>query len=158
MITQEELKQFRTNSKNGLRYEAQGNAVHIFNNLDEKIAELNLKYTSDGIYNDVWFGFVTGEEYKEVMDGAYLDYFIKTKCTKKICNTLNLKGGMDPETTEWFGTTLLPKLLNAGMKYNALIIPEDIFAQQTMEEFQNNDLGRLFPSEEKALSWIKSVN
>jgi hypothetical protein len=162
MILQQEIERFQATSKNHLRYTKKDeNSVAIFNNLNERIAELNLAFTQEQIYNDVWFGFVTSDEYKEIMEGAYLYYFAKTKCTKKLCNTLGLQGGMDPETTEWFGSSLLPKLLDAGMKYNALIIPEDIFAQQTMEEFERNmgnNLARLFPGEKDALLWLRSVN
>ena len=161
MLLQSEIDQYERTSKNNLRYRlVSPDCVEIFNRLNEKIAALNLQYTNEGIYNDLWFGFVTSEEYKEIMEGAYLYYFIKAKCTKKLCNTLGLQGGMDPDTSQWFGDSLLPKLLSAGMQFNALVIPEDIFAQQTMEEFENNmgsNLARLFPSHNEALAWLQSV-
>jgi hypothetical protein len=161
MITKEQLEKFQPNSKNGLRYEHKNEAVLIYNKLNEKIAELNLAHLKQGIYNDAWFGFVTGDEYKEIMDGAYLYYFSESKCSKKMCNTLGLEGGMEPETSEWFNNQLVPKLLDAGLKYNAIIIPENIFAQQTMEDFEanlGNKLARLFPNEQEATNWLISVN
>ena len=161
MISKEQLQKFQSQSKNGLRYEQKGEAILIFNKLNEKIAELNLAHRNLGIYNDAWFGFVTGEEYKEIMDGPYYFYFAESKCSKKMCNTLGLEGGMEPETSEWFNNYLFPKMLNAGLKYNAIVIPENIFAQQTMEDFEanlGNKLARLFPNETEATNWLNSVN
>ena len=160
MITKEEVKQYQEKSKLGLKYQFEANVVTIFNRLNEKIAELNLSYADQGIYNDAWFGFVTGEEYKEIMDGPYFGFFLKTKCVKKVCNTLGLEGGMEEETAAWFSDYMMPKMLTAGLQYNSIVIPENIFAQQTMENFESNlgnKLGRLFPSQEKAIEWLKSV-
>jgi hypothetical protein len=160
MITKEEIKPFETRSTAGLRYEIDNTVVKIYNKLNEKLAELNLGYQADGIYNDAWFGFVTDEEYKEIMDGPYFHLFAKMKCEKKVCNTLGLEGGMEDETASWFSSHMMPKLIKAGLKYNAIVIPENIFAQQTMENFEvnlGNDLGRLFPSESDAIQWLKSV-
>lgn len=160
MINNADLARYEKNSKLGLKYKQENAKIVIYNSIDVKIAELNLQYAQEKIYNDSWFGFVTEEEFKEVMAGAYLDYFVMSKCTKKVCNTLSLEGGMDEETSRWFNNELFPKLKNAGIRYNALVIPEDIFAQQTIEEFESNlgnDFGRLFPSFDKALSWLKTV-
>jgi hypothetical protein len=160
MITKEEVKQYEETSMLGLTYKLEANVVSIFNKLNEKIAELNLAYAADGIYNDAWFGFVTGDEYKEIMNGAYFEFFRKTKCVKKVCNTLGLEGGMEEETAAWFSDYMMPKMLNAGLQYNSIVIPENIFAQQTMDHFESNlgnKLGRLFGSQEKAIEWLKSV-
>jgi hypothetical protein len=161
MIVNEELRGYEMKSQLGLSYKTEGSKIVISNALGHRIAELNLQYTSEGIYNDSWFGYVTGEEFKEIMGGPYLDYFSKTKCTKKICNTLSMQGGMDDDTSKWFNEHLFPKLLEAGIAYNALVIPEDVFAQQTIEEFETNlgnKMGRLFPTFDKALEWLKRVN
>jgi hypothetical protein len=162
MIHQSELEEFQQRSRNNLSYQlVSTDCIAVFNNLNEKVAELTLRYAPVGIYHDAWFGFITGDEFKEIMEGPYITYFIRFGCTKKICNTLGMKGGMDDETAHWFGTTLLPKMVEAGLKYNALVIPEDIFAQQTMGEFEKNmgnNLGRLFPNQEKALEWLMNLN
>jgi hypothetical protein len=161
MITKEKLTDFQNTSINKLRYEViTAEKMQVLNALNEKIAELNLQHASEGIYHDAWFGFVSPEEYKEIMEGPYLHYFSKAKCTKKVCNTLSLEGGMDPDTSAWFGEFMFPQLLKSGLKYNAVVIPEDIFAQQSMEEFEKNlgnNFGRLFPSQEKAVDWLRSV-
>jgi hypothetical protein len=159
MVHQEELNMYDNQSTIGLKYRAEAGRIVIYNSIGSKIAELNLQYATERIYSDAWFGFVTEEEFKEVMSGAYLDYFIKSKCIKKVCNTLNMEGGMNDETSNWFNQDIFPKLCAAGMQYNALVIPEDIFAQQTIEDFEanlGNDFGRLFPTFEKALFWLRN--
>jgi hypothetical protein len=161
MIKNSDLTNYTSSSKLNLKYHQDGSKIVVTNALEKKIAELNLQYVSEEIYNDSWYGFVTAEEFKEVMSGPYIDYFVNTKCTKKVCNTLNMEGGMDDETTKWFNQELFPRLLEGGISYNALVIPEDIFAQQTMEEFETNlgsKFGRVFPTFDKALEWLRRAN
>ena len=53
MILKEELAQFEKNSNNDLKYQQTGpDRVQVLNNLNEKIAEINLQYTREGIYGD----------------------------------------------------------------------------------------------------------
>jgi len=141
----------------GLKYEWKADTLVISNQLNESVAELSLK---DGIYHDTWFGFVSGDQYREIMEGPYLDFFRRSAVKKKLCNTLALMDGMDPETGSWFETSVMPKLIDAGLLYNAIVIPEDIFAKILMETFEANlqsNLARLFPNEVAALEWLKQV-
>lgn len=152
-----DLKHYELSSRIGLKYEKNGENIFIKNNLNEPVAELSLRYLADGIYNDSWFGYVTSEEYKEIMQGVYLDYFIQSKATRKLCNTLKLSTGMEDETATWFNASLLPQLINAGMQYNALVIPENIFAQLSLSEnFNGEEYFKMFPSEQEALAWLKT--
>jgi len=152
-----DLKDYEQQSAIGLKYEKNGDAITVKNKMNELVAELSWRYINQGVYNDVWFGYVTSEEYKEIMQGAYLDYFRDSKTHKKLCNTLKLTTGMEDETAAWFNATLLPQLIEAGLQYNALVIPENIFAQLSLtENFNSEGYFKMFPSEQDALNWLKS--
>jgi hypothetical protein len=156
-MIKEDLLNYEQASKIGLTYEMNGDTISVTNSLKNKVVELSLRLSKDGIYNDVWFGYVTSDEYKEIMAGAYLDYFAFSKNKKKLCNTLKLTAGMEDETAKWFNDYLLPKLMAAGLQYNALVIPEDIFANLSLtENFNNEEYMKFFPSEEEAIAWLKS--
>ena len=160
MIDTAHLAEYVQRSTEGLNYVSEGSEIIVYNRFRDKIATLDLSYADEKIYNDRWFGFVTSEEYKEIMSGPYIDYFVKTSCTKKICDTSLLRIGMDKETSEWFIRDILPKMLKGGLTHNAIIIPKELYAQQSMgyfEENLKNNLARLFPSLETAYYWLKSV-
>jgi hypothetical protein len=156
-MNKEDLKKYEQSSKIGLTYEINGDTISVKNNTKNLVAEVSLKYSKEGVYTDVWFGFVTDPEYKEIMGGVYLDYFKESKNTKKLCNTLKLVGGMEDTTAAWFNQSLLPKLLEAGLQYNAMVIPEDVFANLSLtDNFNVEEYMKFFPSETEALSWLKS--
>lgn len=156
-MTKEDLKKYEQSSKIGLTYDMNGETISVKNNTKNLVAELSLRHSKDGVYTDVWFGYVTDPEYKEIMGGAYLDYFKESGNRKKLCNTLKLAGGMEDATATWFNQTLLPKLLEAGLQYNAMVIPEDVFANLSLtDNFNNEEYMKFFPSEAEALQWLKS--
>lgn len=160
MIESYDLKAFQEKSQQDLKFQSTGNCINIFNRFGDKIVELDFSYISEGIYCDTWYGFVTTEEYVEVMSGAYLCWFVENSCTKKICNTQSLKIGMDRKTSEWFINILLAELLRAGLKYNAIVTPSDIYARQSMDFFEKNmknNLAMVFPSFDIALLWLQSL-
>lgn len=124
-----------------------------------KIAELILELVPEGIYNDVWYDYVTPEEFKEIFSGAYVDFFSRSKVYKKLCNTDELKGGIDDDTNEWFNSYLLPKLIEAGLKYNAIVLPKEVFANISMSEFKLGEgfTTKLFNAKEDAIQWLKTM-
>jgi len=161
MIKVYDPKDFEDKSQSGLKFKKTGDSINIFNRFGDKIVELNLFYATEGIYCDTWYGFVTNEEYMEVMSGVYLYCFCKNSCTKKICNTQSLRMGMDKKTSEWFIDIILPQLLRAGLKYNAIVIPSDIYARQSMDFFERSmkdNLAMAFPSFDIALLWLQNLN
>ena len=161
VMTHAEVERFQKKTTNELQYRLINSAhLQVYNGLNEKIAEIGFDLIAEQIYCDSWFGFVTSEELKEVMEGPYLAFFAKSGCNKKICNTLGLLGGMDQDTLQWFETVMVPKLVAAGMQYNAFLIPTDVFAQHTVEQLEKNvgdNLCKLFDSEATALAWLRSV-
>jgi hypothetical protein len=135
-------------------------SIIVNNRFGDTILEINLAYVREGIFADAWYGYVSADEYKILMNGIVLDVFIGTGCNKKICNTQKLKIGMDNDTSKWFKDIFFLKLIKAGLKYNAIIIPSDQYARDSMQYFEanlKNNHGILFPSFEIALLWMRSL-
>lgn len=156
---QKSASEYSQNTTAGLSYTASGKSIEIFNAVKTKIAELNMEMVPEGIYNDVWYDFVTPEEFKEIFGGAYLDFFKKSNVFKKLCNTDQLQGGIDDQTNEWFNSYLLPRLMEAGLKYNAIVLPREVFANISMSEFKLGEgfITRMFNSKDEAIAWLKSL-
>lgn len=155
-----DVTKFVKETSSGLKYQVSGHHIDIFNAMGTRIAALNMDMVdSEGIYNDIWYEYVTPEEFREIFGGAYLEFFEQSNVSKKLCNTDELKGGIDDATNEWFNSYLMPKLMAAGLKYNAIVLPKEVFANISMNEFklESGFITKMFNSKEEAISWLKSV-
>jgi hypothetical protein len=144
----------------GLKVSDHEEVITVQNRFGDIIVQLDFTFASEGILTDVWHGFVTPEEYKIVMEGMLIDAFVVSRCSMKICNTQNLKIGMNSETSEWFKSKFLPKLITSGLKYNAIVMPKDMYARESMEYFERNltnHYAMLFSSFDIALLWMRSL-
>jgi hypothetical protein len=145
----------------GLKITSDDEIITVQNRFGDIIVQLDLRLSGEGILTDVWHGFVTAEEYRIIMDGILIDAFAATGCSMKICNTQNLKIGMDSETSAWYTSRFLPKLVASGLKYNAIIMPKDTYARESMEYFERNltnNYAMIFSSFDIALLWVRSLN
>lgn len=161
ILLETDVKMYEQNSTEGLRYFISGHVICISNRFGEKITELIFSDVAEGIFCDKWFGYLNAEEYKEIMSGALLEYFVRCKCIKKICDTQNLIIGMDAETSVWFKEKFLPILIKAGLQYNAIVIPKNNYARQSMDYFEQNlehKYAMPFPSFDIAMCWMKIIS
>lgn len=151
-------------TKTGLRVTTEGAKTITHNDIGKQVSEMDLSLKGEGIFVDRWIGFVTDEEMKAIMDGHYYRLFADSGCNKKICDTTLLEGSFDG-VNEWFATYFLPKLMQAGLRYNAIVLPRDIFAQMAMNENTEQVEAtaadafqvRMFGSFEDARTWLKSL-
>lgn len=136
------------------------NFIYVYNTTGRQIVEIDLRLLAQGIINDTWFGIVLDKEYIAFLEGIYYDIFTKFKLSKKLCNIKKLDSSFDG-INDWFSKTYNPKLIERGLKYNALVMPEELCAQLSVafyiEEVSSLKLeNKIFDSKEEALLWLES--
>jgi SpoIIAA-like len=107
-------------------------------------------------------GSVVSKEFrKTAMDG--LELMVTQKATKILLNIGEL-GVMSLEDQQWLQKEWNPKALEAGLRYQALVIPKDVFGKMAVQRVQN-DLKRnqqitiqYFENEAKALEWLAGID
>lgn len=69
--------------------------------------------------------------------------------------------GFDAELMNWTGAHFIPKLKDKGIRYHAIVFPEDIFASMSTTEFEKGLEGfftaKVFSSYDDAIAWVKSL-
>lgn len=66
-----------------------------------------------------------------------------------------------PEDTEWINTDWLPRAIEAGWKYWALVVPKETIALMNMSEFVNSfyEMGvwvSVFTDPDEAMHWLET--
>lgn len=64
------------------------------------------------------------------------------------------------EINDWLATYFMPKMIEIGLKNNAVVLPQNIFAQLAVEEWDKKVGGfttRNFGSVNDALNWLRTV-
>ena len=107
-----------------------------------------------------WKGFCMP---KELKDGhqKVIELVKKHHFTHLISVIIELEGAFE-ETNEWFLKEFNPKMVELGMKYEAIIQSKNIFAKLSAEELVEDstlkEIGyhmRLFDSIKKGLEWFE---
>lgn len=105
-------------------------------------------------------GLLSTEEFKEIANKQI--EIIVTKELKKALNDIKEMKVLKPDIQEWINTVWFPKAQNAGLKYFAFVVPDDIFGKISMEGANKNAVNEFgieihyFTSIEKAKSWLIS--
>ena len=107
--------------------------------------------------------------YKHGIHGKYLeealttgtDHLIKHNATKWLSDNRAIDGVTDEES-EWINTVWLPRTMEAGWKFWALVVPEKAMAAMNMTQFIHSfsEQGvrcRVFADPEKAMAWLDSL-
>jgi hypothetical protein len=105
------------------------------------------------------YGFAQGAILREEI-GHFIDLVEKKKVKKVLVDATQGKV-VSREDQEWATTYLLNRLLEAGMRYQAIIMPASTIAQMSFKNMVNKikDLEiRYFGDEDEAAVWLKSVN
>jgi hypothetical protein len=148
-----------------LKIQEEKDGFSFFNTLNEKISHLSKAYAAQGIFNDNFFGYVSADELKFIMENYYAKIIAETNASKKMCNIKAMDGAAFEEVSDWFEAELMPQLIDAGLRYNAIVLPDDYFASITVENILEDEPKtsldsvnqRFFDSKEKALAWLKSL-
>jgi hypothetical protein len=80
-----------------------------------------------------WFGFSTSEQFHEGILKA-LEIFRKEKLTKMISDTKNAAVVSKEETD--FAASIVPDFIKAGLSKLVFVVPTNVFAQLSVENFK----------------------
>lgn len=127
----------------------------------------------DNQYVTLWFHEDTGivhHVYRRGIGGDYLkealtrgtDYLIERKAFKWLSDNRDIEGVTDEES-QWIDTVWLPRTIEAGWKYWALVVPESVMGRMNMmqfiESFANRGvMVRVFTDPDKAMDWLINVD
>lgn len=76
-------------------------------------------------------GFLSPDEFKSLAN-QLLDILEKKKIKKQLNDIKRMKV-LKPEVQEWLNTIWFPKAKQAGLKYFAFVVPDDIFGKMSMD-------------------------
>ncbi len=160
MILKNELEFFQSNTSCNLNYcWVDYRNLDIVDQTGARVASLSMNYVREKIFVDNWYGRVSDAQYREILSGAFLFYFQKSNCSKRICNAADLTDSMDEETSAWFQNVMMRKLVAAGLRYNAIVTSKD----QWQHSPPDNVIGkqdapfRSFRSIDEAIAWQRSI-
>lgn len=134
------------------------------NELDEKYYELFYNAEKHYLYAN-WIGFATSQE---IVDGAtLLQHWQEEHRDQNVSCYINdnreFKGTWGVEM-QWVTEEWTPAVYNAGLRYCALVLSPDIFAQMSAAAFDeaSAEIGklntRMFKTFEEAERWIEEKN
>jgi len=87
---------------------------------------------------------------------------LKEKGARKWLSDNRLIGGHTDEETEWINRNWLPRAIEGGWSYWALVLPDNLLARLNMTEFVNSfyDQGvtvRVFKDADEAMAWLEQA-
>ena len=125
--------------------------------IDNEHATLQV-YANKGIVHHKFNKFIYGEPFKEVLNkGA--EAFEQYKCFKWLSDDRE-NSALRPEDVEWAQTVWEPRILKAGWKHWALILPKKVVGQMNMNRIVDRykTIGinvEIFTEFEKAIVWLE---
>lgn len=128
--------------------------------IDNDYASLKV-YPDKKIVHHEFKKFFFGDNFKNfMMDAA--DVFIKHACNKWLSDDRG-NSAIRQEDLQWAQENWEPKILKAGWKYWAIIMPEKAIGQMNMKKIierykQKGIIVNAFSSTEAALSWLEAQN
>lgn len=152
------IKDF-TQTKTGFKVIQTGNTIQSINKMDQVFHEIDLTYLKEGILYHGWIGYRTNDQIKEVLDGHFVELYNKHKCSKMLIENSKMTGTFSA-INDWLNDYFMPKMINSGLTHNAVVFPENIFAQLAVEDWDQKVGGfhnKSFKSTSEALTWLRSV-
>lgn len=87
----------------------------------------------------------------------YLEFAKRLKPKRGLVNSKNFRFTIDPQLQDWMNETLHPHYQELGLKKAAFLVPEDFFAQfsieQIFDDYQPFQV-MYFDKEENAREWL----
>jgi hypothetical protein len=121
-----------------------------------------LVYHSDTkIVHHTFHKAIGAEKFREVLNLGVVA-MAKYGSTKWLSDDRN-NSVLSPEDTEWSMNNWFPRAIQAGWKYWALVVPQDILAQMNLKEFVDSyfDQGlriMVFSNSDEAMKWLIDVD
>ena len=107
---------------------------------------------------DVWTGaFGTQENFRRGLEKV-VEVIEKTKANKWLADLRLLKGSFDP-SAEWLTTVIMPRTIELGLEFEAIVLPKEIFAKlsakDAIQQVKNLYI-RQFWNFDEAKQWLES--
>lgn len=107
-----------------------------------------------------WIGFIREEDIKN-WAVPFLEMIKQTKCENLLNSNLEVQSTWQ-NANSWIVAELIPKVIEAGLKNYAHIIPSQLFGQLTAKDLESkikdtNFTMRIFEDIDSAQRWLKSV-
>lgn len=148
-----------TETKTGFRVVQNGNIIQSINKSKQVFHEIDTSYLKEGIIFHGWVGYRTNDQMKEVLDGHFLELCLKNKCKKMLIENTRMTGTF-AAINDWLAQYYMPKLISTGLAMNAVVLPENIFAQLAVDDWDQKIGGfhsRNFNNLDKALEWLRTI-
>ena len=116
-------------------------------------------HSEDKIVHHQFHKFIYGQAFRDVLTrGA--EIFEQYGATKWLSDDRN-NSALHPDDSDWAVHTWNPRVVQAGWKYWAVVMPEKAIGQMNLKRFVKlySDMGitvRVFSNPEEALMWLKS--
>lgn len=104
--------------------------------------------------------YIYGQPFRDVLS-AGADYFEQHGANKWLSDDRN-NSALPADDAEWAIQTWNPRVVQAGWKYWALVMPKKLIGQLNMQQFVEmySEMGievQMFSDPDEALAWLKSV-
>lgn len=136
-----------------------GNIVESINKLNQVFHFIDLSYASQGIIFHGWVGYRTNDQIKDVLDGHFMKFYEQYKCKGMVIENSKMSGTFS-EINDWLAGYFMPKMILLGLKNCAVVLPQNIFAQLAVEDWDKKVGGfvtRNFGTVNDALNWLKTA-
>lgn len=112
-----------------------------------------------GATRDIWTGDL--ESQNNLRNGLelVLRSIEQNKSTKWLADLSHIEGSFE-ESREWIAKNVVPRAMKLGLKYEALVLPKNIFAMLSVQETLVNIEGleiRIFGDTKEAVAWLNSI-
>ena len=147
-----------TSQKDDYKVVQRGNMVESVNKLNQVFHYVDMSYLTQSILFHGWKGFRTFEQMKGVLEGHVMDIYKKNRCKGAIVESTKMSGSFN-DANDWLSQIYMPKLASLGLQKVAVVLPQNIFAQLSVDEWDKKVGGfvsRNFGSLNEALDWLKS--
>ncbi|MFY0651959.1 MAG: hypothetical protein JXQ96_08005 [Cyclobacteriaceae bacterium] len=112
------------------------------------------------ILASIWKGFSTFDEINAIGQ-RILDAVVFEKATKVLYDAREMEI-LDNDSEKYISGAFTKEMVNAGVKYAATVLPEDVFAKYSVDNIQKsidnnkNALVNYFKSLDSALKWLEN--
>jgi hypothetical protein len=118
----------------GYKVVQKGKVIEAVNNLNQVFHFIDLSYTQADIMYHGWSGFRSNEQFKETLDGHFIEVYKVYRCKNMLLDASKMSGSFS-DTNEWNANYFMPKLQDLGLKNVSVVLPQDIFAQIAIKDW-----------------------
>jgi hypothetical protein len=145
-----------TSQVDDFRIVQRGSMVESVNKLNQVFHFVDLSYTKVDIFYQGWIGYRSTDQMKSVIEGHCMNLFRQNKCKKMLLENSRMSGSFN-DINNWYALELMPKLFKLGLRHIAVVLPQNIFAQLAVKEWNNKIKGfnnGNFESLSEAINWL----